>query len=177
MDVFKTFNPDIYGDFAGGTVNINTSQGSQSQTKINFGTGLTTNNNLSNFNDFEQLIEFLVYDKNSNKFRINKKYLKSNFDFLISTFITLNLCEKDTNNYFLLSIPEHKIFEIPLDGLSQKQLDKKIVLTTVAFGNDRDAMKNLKEISEKGEGSFIHIKKRHGSEDKLLEEIKMRSRR
>jgi TonB-dependent receptor len=49
MDVFKTFNPDIYGDFAGGTVNINTSQGNQSQTKINFGTGLTTNNNLSNF--------------------------------------------------------------------------------------------------------------------------------
>lgn len=60
---------------------------------------------------------------------------------------------------------------------AQKQLDKKIVLTTVAFGNDRDAMKNLKEISEKGEGSFIHIKKRHGSEDKLLEEIKMRSKR
>ena len=60
---------------------------------------------------------------------------------------------------------------------TQKQLDKKIVLTTVAFGNDRDAMKNLKEISEKGEGSFIHIKKRHGSEDKLLLEIKMRSKR
>lgn len=60
---------------------------------------------------------------------------------------------------------------------TQKQLDKKIVLSTVAFGNDRDAMKNLKEISEKGEGSFIHIKKRHGSEDKLLEEIKMRSKR
>ena len=60
---------------------------------------------------------------------------------------------------------------------TQKQLDKKIVLTTVAFGNDRDAMKNLKEISEKGEVSFIHIKKRHGSEDKLLLEIKMRSKR
>jgi hypothetical protein len=47
----------------------------------------------------------------------------------------------------------------------------------VAFGSDRDAIKNLKEISEKGEGSFIHIKKRHGSEDKLLLEIKMRSKR
>jgi Mg-chelatase subunit ChlD len=60
---------------------------------------------------------------------------------------------------------------------TQKQLDKKIVLSTVAFGNDREAVKNLKAISEKGEGSFIHIKKRHGSEDKLLEEIKMRSKR
>jgi outer membrane receptor protein involved in Fe transport len=49
MDVYKTFNPDIYGDFAGGTVNINTSQSSQNQTKISFGTGVTTNNNLSNF--------------------------------------------------------------------------------------------------------------------------------
>ncbi len=60
---------------------------------------------------------------------------------------------------------------------SQKQMDKKIVLTTVAFGNDRDAMQNLKEIAEVGKGSFIHIKKRHGSEDKLLEEIKTRSKR
>jgi Ca-activated chloride channel family protein len=60
---------------------------------------------------------------------------------------------------------------------TQKQLDKKIVLSTVAFGNDRDAMKNLKEIADKGEGSFIHIKKRNGCEDKLLEEIKSRSKR
>ncbi|MEO6302843.1 MAG: VWA domain-containing protein [Bacteroidia bacterium] len=60
---------------------------------------------------------------------------------------------------------------------TQKQMDKNIVLTTVAFGNDKDAMQNLKEISEIGKGSFIHIKKRHGSEDKLLEEIKTRSKR
>ena len=60
---------------------------------------------------------------------------------------------------------------------TQKQMDKKIVLTTVAFGNDRDAMKNLKEIADKGEGSFIHIKKRHGSEEKLLDEVKARSKR
>ena len=60
---------------------------------------------------------------------------------------------------------------------TEKQMDKKIVLSTVAFGNDRDAMKNLKEIADKGEGSFIHIKKRHGSENKLLEEVKTRSKR
>ena len=60
---------------------------------------------------------------------------------------------------------------------NQKQLDKKIVLSTVAFGIDKEAMKNLKEIAEKGEGSYIHIKKRHGSEDKLLEEIKSRSKK
>lgn len=60
---------------------------------------------------------------------------------------------------------------------NQKQLDKKIVLSTVAFGIDKEAMKNLKEIAEKGEGSYIHIKKRHGSEYKLLEEIKSRSKK
>jgi TonB-dependent receptor len=50
IDVYKTFNPNIYGDFAGGTFNISTSTGSSSVTKISFGTGYTTDNNLSNFN-------------------------------------------------------------------------------------------------------------------------------
>lgn len=49
MDIFKTFNPDIYGDFAGGTVNIHTAQYNESKTKISFGTGYTTNNNGSDF--------------------------------------------------------------------------------------------------------------------------------
>lgn len=60
---------------------------------------------------------------------------------------------------------------------NEAQGDKKIILTTVAFGDDRDAMKNLKEIAKIGEGSFIHIKKKNGSEEKLLEEIKSRSKR
>jgi outer membrane receptor protein involved in Fe transport len=51
IDVYKTFNPNIYGDFAGGTFNIatSTSKGSKSVTKINLGTGFTTNNNLRSF--------------------------------------------------------------------------------------------------------------------------------
>jgi len=49
MDVFKTFNPDIYGDFAGATIDIATDQSTDSQTKITYGAGFTTNNNLSNF--------------------------------------------------------------------------------------------------------------------------------
>lgn len=59
----------------------------------------------------------------------------------------------------------------------EAQDDKKIILTTVAFGGDKEAMKNLKEIAQIGEGSFIHIKKKNGSEEKLLEEIKSRSKR
>ncbi len=47
IEVFKTFNPNIYGDFAGGTFNIETSTNGKSQTKISIGVGYTTDNNLS----------------------------------------------------------------------------------------------------------------------------------
>ena len=49
IDVYKTFNPNIYGDFAGGTFNIQTSRGSKSITKLNIGTNFTTQNNLNDF--------------------------------------------------------------------------------------------------------------------------------
>ena len=49
IDVYKTFNPNIYGDFAGGTFNIQTSKGSKSITKLNIGVGYTVNNNLEDF--------------------------------------------------------------------------------------------------------------------------------
>jgi outer membrane receptor protein involved in Fe transport len=49
MDIFKTFNTDIYGDFAGGTVNIHTAQSTGSKTKISVGVGYTTDNNGRDF--------------------------------------------------------------------------------------------------------------------------------
>lgn len=49
IDVYKTFNPNIYGDFAGATFNIETSKESKPITKISIGTGFTTQNNLSEF--------------------------------------------------------------------------------------------------------------------------------
>lgn len=49
IDTYKTFNTNLFGDFAGGTFNIATSKGSKSQTKINFGVGFTSNNNLRKF--------------------------------------------------------------------------------------------------------------------------------
>jgi outer membrane receptor protein involved in Fe transport len=48
LNVYKTFNPNISGDFAGATVNIETVQ-AKSITKINIGTGFTTANNGSDF--------------------------------------------------------------------------------------------------------------------------------
>ncbi|MDP3555724.1 MAG: VWA domain-containing protein [Bacteroidota bacterium] len=81
------------------------------------------------------------------------------------------------NQIIMASDGKFRFYSEDYNTWTLKQLDKKIVLTTVAFGNDKDAMKNLKEIAVKGEGSFIHIKKRNGSEEKLLEEIKSRSKR
>ncbi len=49
IEIFKTFNPGIYGDFAGATFNIRTSKGSKSTTKISLGTSFSTNNNLQDF--------------------------------------------------------------------------------------------------------------------------------
>lgn len=49
IEVFKTFNPDISGDFAGGTFNIITSLSGKSTTKLSIGAGYRTNNNLRRF--------------------------------------------------------------------------------------------------------------------------------
>lgn len=56
-----------------------------------------------------------------------------------------------------------------------KQGDKQVKLSTMAFGNDKDALKNLKEIAEIGKGNFIHIKNRSKAKEQLLEEIKQNS--
>lgn len=50
IDVYKTFSPNIYGDFAGGTFNIQTSKNSKSITKINIGTSYLANSNFKKFN-------------------------------------------------------------------------------------------------------------------------------
>ena len=44
MDVYKTFNANLYGDFAGATIDINTTEVGNNKTKISFGTGFNTNN-------------------------------------------------------------------------------------------------------------------------------------
>lgn len=49
IETYKTFNTNLYGDFAGGTFNILTSTGEKSQTKFSLGAGYTTGNNLAKF--------------------------------------------------------------------------------------------------------------------------------
>ena len=49
LNVYKTFNPNISGDFAGATINIETSQPKNSITKISSGFSYVTNNNGQDF--------------------------------------------------------------------------------------------------------------------------------
>ncbi len=49
LGVYKTFNPNISGDFAGATINIETSEAMKSQTKLSVGFGYTTGNNGEDF--------------------------------------------------------------------------------------------------------------------------------
>lgn len=49
LEVYKTFNPNIPGDFAGATINVETSEPKSSQTKFGVGFGYVTNNNGSDF--------------------------------------------------------------------------------------------------------------------------------
>jgi len=107
-----------------------------------------------------------------------KGLTKGNKAILFSQQLAQKHFIKEGNNQIIMATDgKFRFYSEDQNTWTQKQMDKKIVLSTVAFGNDKDAMKNLREIADKGEGSFIHIKKRHGSQDKLIEEVKMRSRR
>jgi Mg-chelatase subunit ChlD len=81
------------------------------------------------------------------------------------------------NQVFLSTDGKFRFYPDDVKKWKERQVDGRIVLSTVAFGTDREAIKNLKEIADNGGGSFIHIKKRNGAKEKLLEEVKGRSRR
>ena len=84
---------------------------------------------------------------------------------------------KDGNNQIIIATDgEFKFEKIDYAKWKENQNNKKIILSTVAFGEDKKALKNLKKIAEQGEGSFIPINARSGSSEKLLNEIKERSR-
>lgn len=59
IETYKTFNPGIYGDFAGATFNlVTTTKPAKSITKVSFGSGFTTNNNLRDFYVADNITSF-----------------------------------------------------------------------------------------------------------------------
>lgn len=107
-----------------------------------------------------------------------KGQTKGNKAILFSQLLAQRYFIEGGNNQILMATDGKFSFRVKDQGVwSQRQGTKPVVLSTVAFGGDREAMANLKGIARIGGGSFIHIRKRDGSRDKLLEEVKNRSRR
>lgn len=105
-----------------------------------------------------------------------KGLTKGNKAILFSLDVALKNYISNGNNQIILAT-DGKFRFYPDDQKSYiiKQGDKSIKLSTMAFGNDKDAMKNLKEIAEIGKGNFIHIKSRAKAKEQLLNEIKENS--
>lgn len=57
-----------------------------------------------------------------------------------------------------------------------RQSARPILISTIAFGSDKNAIKTLKSIAHIGKGSFIQIRSKEESGQKLLDEIKQRSK-
>ena len=105
-----------------------------------------------------------------------KGLTKGNKAILFSLDIALKDYISNGNNQIILAT-DGKFRFYPDDQklFQSKQGDKQVKLSTMAFGNDKDAIKNLKEIAEIGKGNFIHIKSRAKAHEQLLEEIKQNS--
>ncbi len=63
------------------------------------------------------------------------------------------------------------------DLWNERQGEKPIIISTLCFGSDKDAVRNLKSLARKGKGNFIQILSKAESRQKLLEEIQNQSRR
>lgn len=105
-----------------------------------------------------------------------KGLTKGNKAILFSLDVALKNYISNGNNQIILAT-DGKFRFYPDDQKTYitKQGDKSIKFSTMAFGNDKDAMKNLKEIAEIGKGNFIHIKSRVKAKEQLLNEIKENS--
>lgn len=121
--------------------------------------------------DKKQLKEIVASIKARGKTKGNKAILKS------QEIAQRNFIKEGNNQIILATDGEFKFYPADRQKWFGNQGDKQIVLTTVAFGNDKEAIKNLEEIARLGKGSFIHIKNRKGSQEKLLDEVKTRSKR
>lgn len=106
-----------------------------------------------------------------------KGYTKGAKAILYSLDIALkNYIPEGNNQIFLATDGKFTFYEGHYKQWTEKQGDKQVVLSTVCFGNDKEAISNLKEISEKGKGSFIRIKN-HQRKEALLDEVKLRSKK
>jgi Mg-chelatase subunit ChlD len=85
---------------------------------------------------------------------------------------------KEGNNQMLLATDgKFNFYSEDEKKFMAQQENNPIVMSVIGFGDEREAIKNLKEIAEKGKGSFIHIKKKTNLDELLMAEVKERSRK
>jgi uncharacterized protein YegL len=105
-----------------------------------------------------------------------KGLTKGNKAILFSLDIALKNYLANGNNQIILATDgKFRFYSEDQQKYIARQGDRSVKLSTMAFGNDKDAIKNLKEIAETGKGNFIHIKSRARAKEQLLEEIKENS--
>ena len=80
------------------------------------------------------------------------------------------------NIMFLASDGEFRFTPEDQKMWDERQSKGTITISTVAFGGDRDAHKTLRQIAERGGGSFINLNKRKDATSRLLQEVELRSR-
>ncbi|MBP6757022.1 MAG: VWA domain-containing protein, partial [Bacteroidia bacterium] len=86
-----------------------------------------------------------------------------------------NYIEGGNNQIILATDGKFRFDEKDQAQYVSKQGDKLVKLSTIAFGDDREAMSNLKDIAHSSNGNFIHIKHKSKAKDQLLDEIKKNS--
>ncbi len=108
----------------------------------------------------------------------SKGYTKGAKAILYALDIALNNYIPEGNNQiFMATDGKFAFYEGHYKQWVEKQGDKKIILSAIAFGNDHAAIKNLKDIAAKGKGSFIRIKNSQQAESAILDEVKLRSKK
>ncbi|MEM1220116.1 MAG: VWA domain-containing protein, partial [Bacteroidota bacterium] len=67
-------------------------------------------------------------------------------------------------------------FDLSEEDQLRINANQNIVLSVVGLGSDRKAITNLRKLTSKANGSFIHLKPDEDATEALLEEVKARSR-
>jgi len=117
----------------------------------------------------KELYETVAKLKAKGLTRGNKAILFS-LDKAIQHYISIG-----NNQIILATDGKFRFYSEDQQKFINNQGDKKILLSTIAFGNDKEAMSNLKEIAKTGRGNFIHIKSKNKAKEQLMDEIKEHS--
>ena len=105
-----------------------------------------------------------------------KGLTKGNKAILYSLDVALkNYTENGNNQIILATDGKFRFYSEDQQKFTSKQNHQTVLLSTIAFGNDKEALKNLKDIAHIGKGNFIHIKNIHKAEEQLINEIKKNS--